>query len=171
MRRVLPLVVAATVFVAGCGQSSNPELIPQSSAEDMIAAADQITTACDASDRSAVRRQLRVINREIDGLPRATDAALKKNLQAWAERIEERVTRDCADEEPEETPTPTETATETATPTETATETATPDDTPTPDPTEAPTEEPTPAPTDTPAPTETPVVPTTTPPASPQEAP
>jgi hypothetical protein len=162
MRRVLPLVVAATVFLAGCGQS-NPELIPQSSAEDMIAAADQITPACEASDRSTVRRQLRVIQREIDGLPRATDAALKENLQAWADRLEERVTRDCADEEPEETPTPTETPTETATPEETPTETATPEDTPTAEPTQAPTEEPTAAPTQTPAPTEAPPVPTATP--------
>ena len=173
MRRVLPLVVAATaLLVAGCGQS-NPELIPQSSAEDMVAAADQITPACEASDRTTVRRQLRVIQREIDGLPRATDASLKKNLQAWADRIEERVTNDCQAEEEEETPTPeaTETATETATPSETATPTQTPEDTPTPEPTEAPTEEPTPEPTTTPAPTETPVTPTTTPPASPEEAP
>jgi hypothetical protein len=164
MRRALPFVVAAVAFVAGCGQS-NPELIPQSDAEKMLAAADKITAACEAADRSEVRRQLEVINREIDGLPRATDKALKENLAAWAERIEKRVTRDCRDEEEEEetpTPTPTETPTETATPTETPTETSTPEDTPTPTPTQAPTEEPTTPPTTTPAPTETPVEPTPT---------
>ncbi len=163
MRRALPFVIAAAAFLAGCGQS-NPELIPQSDAETMVAAADKITAACDASDRSEVRRQLRVINREIEGLPRATDTALKENLAAWAARIEERVTRDCADEEEETpTPTPTDTPAETATPTETPEETSTPEDTATPEPTEAPTQEPTPEPTTTPAPTEAPPVPTATP--------
>ena len=161
MRRALPLVVLALAFLAGCGQSS-PELIPQSGAETMLAAADKISAACSAEDRSEVRRQLRIIRREIDGLPAATDRALKRNLQAWADRIEERTGDDCRAEETP-TPTPTETETPTETPTEAPTETATPDDTPTATPTEAPTEEPTPEPTETPAPTEPPVEPTATP--------
>ena len=161
MRRALPFVVAAVAFLAGCGQSS-PELIPQSDAETMVAAADKLKAACEAEDRSEVRRQIRVIRREIDGLPRATNRELRRNLREWADRIEERTGDDCRAEETP-TPTPTETETPTETPTEAPTETATPEETPTPAPTEAPTEEPTPEPTETPAPTEPPVEPTATP--------
>jgi hypothetical protein len=161
MRRVLPLVVLALAFVAGCGQS-NPELIPQSNAEAMIQAADAIQTACAAEDRSEVRRQIRLAEREIEGLPSATDNALKENLQAWVKRIESRVSEDCR-AEATPTPTPTETPTETATVEPTETPTETPTEEPTETPTEAPTEAPTEEPTATVAPTETPIAPTATP--------
>lgn len=157
MRRVLPLVVLAVAFVAGCGQS-NPELIPQSNADAMLQAADAIQAACEAEDRSEVRRQIRLAQREIEGLPSATDDSLRENLQAWVKQIEDRVSNDCR-AEPTATAEPTETATPEDTATAEPTETATPEDTATPEPTETATPEDTatPEPTTTAAPTEPPV--------------
>jgi hypothetical protein len=146
MRRALPLVVLALAFSAGCGQS-NPELLPQSSSDAMVQAADAIQTACTAEDRSEVRRQIRLIEREIDGLPNTTDKALRDNLTEWVEQIKGRVTDDCR---AEETPTPTPTETATEAPTETSTPTPTSTSTPTPTETAAPTETPPVEPTTTP---------------------
>jgi hypothetical protein len=156
-RRLAPLVLAAA-FLAGCGQS-NPELIPQSDADAMIQTADKLRTACDDEDRTAVRRELRSLDQQIDQLPSRVDSALRDNLKAWADRIRDRYSRDCR---AEETPTPSPTEAATEAPTETAS--PAPTDTPTEEPTQAPTETPTAAPTDTAAPTEPPPVePTTTP--------
>jgi hypothetical protein len=160
MRR-LPVLVLVVAALAGCG-SSNPELIPQSNAQALSDTADKIQAACTDADRSEARAQVRSAERQLDQLPRAVDAKLKKNLQDWIDRIQSRITQDCQAEEtptPEptetETPTATETATATATPTETATETATATETPTATATEAPTE----APTEPPAETATPEAP------------
>ena len=153
MRR-LPLLVLVVAVLAGCGQS-NPELIPQSNAQALLAAADKIQAACSSEDRSEARAQIRSAERQLDQLPRAVDPKLKQNLQDWIDRIQSRITDDCraaatptptaaATESATPTGTPTEAPTETATPTETPTETATaaPTDTPTAAPTEAPTEPP-----------------------------
>jgi outer membrane biosynthesis protein TonB len=163
MRRLPLLGVLVVAVLAGCGQS-NPDLIPQSNAKALQATADKITDACSSEDRSEARAQIRSAQRQIDQLPRAVDAKLKKNLQAWIDRIESRIPDDCRTEatptpteEATETPTPTETATET--PTETPTETATPTPTATATPTATPTEAPTEAPTEPPADTATPAPP------------
>ena len=158
MRRLLAPLVLLAVVLAGCGQS-DPALIPQSNADAMTQTADKIQAACDGEDRTEARRELRNLDQLIDALPSTVDASLRDNLNAWAQQIRDRISRDCVAEETA-TPEPTETATEV--PTETAT--AEPTETPTEAPTEEPTQEPTPAPTQTAAPTEPPPVePTTTP--------
>jgi outer membrane biosynthesis protein TonB len=160
MRR-LTLLVLAVAALAGCGQS-NPDLIPASNAEAMLQTADRITQACSNEDRTEARAQIRLAQREIDGLPRGVDASLKQNLQDWIDQISRRITQDCR---AQATPTPTveETPTEapTETPTEAPTETPTeaPTETPTAAPTEAPTEAPTAAPTEAPTEAPTPAVP------------
>jgi hypothetical protein len=160
MRR-LTLLVLAVAALAGCGQS-NPDLIPASNAEVMQQTADRISQACSDEDRSEVRNQVRLAQREIDGLPRSVDSKLKKNLQDWIDQIESRITQDCR---AEATPTPTVEETPTEEPTEAPTETptASPTEAPTEAPTQAPTEAPTQAPTAAPteAPTETPPTPAT----------
>src|SRR5918995_5150452 len=103
MRR-LPLLVLVVAVLAGCGQS-NPDLIPQSNADALLQTADRIEQACSAFDRSEARAQIRSANRQIDQLPNAVDAQLKENLQAWIDRVAERLPDDCREEE-EETPTP-----------------------------------------------------------------
>src|SRR3954453_306070 len=162
MRRCpAPLVLLAAVL-AGCGQS-NPKLIPQSNADALTATADKIQAACEAQDRTVVRREVRNAKREIDALPSKVDARLRENLQAWVDRMQSRISADC---KPEETPPPTPWAEETATaaPTETETATPAPTETATETATPAPTESATPPPTVTAAPTETATAaPTTTP--------
>jgi hypothetical protein len=155
MRR-LTLLVLAVAALAGCGQS-NPDLIPAGNAEAMQQTADRIAEACSNEDRTEARAQIRLAQREIDGLPRRVDRELKQNLQDWIDQIQSRITEDCrAEATPTQTPTETATETPTETPTETATETPTETatETPTEAPTEAPTEVPTAAPTE--APTEIP---------------
>jgi outer membrane biosynthesis protein TonB len=160
MRR-LTLLVLAVAALAGCGQS-NPKLIPAGNAEAMQRTADRITQACSNEDRTEARAQVRLAQREIEGLPRAVDPDLKRNLQDWIDQIQSRITEDCR---AEATPTPTveEAPTETPTepPTQTPTETPTqaPTEAPTQAPTEAPTEAPTAAPTEAPTEVPTPVAP------------
>ena len=154
MRR-LPVLVLVVAALAGCGQS-NPDLIPSSNAQALAETADKIQAACTDADRSEARAQIRSAERQIDQLPRAVSAKLKRNLQDWVDRIQSRISDDC---QAEETPTPEptepqtpeapETATATETPTETATPTATATETPTATATEAPTEAPTEPPVET----------------------
>src|SRR3954451_22569118 len=124
MRRYFaPLVVLAAV-VGGCGES-NPKLIPQANADALTQSADKVQAACDDHDTTVARRELRNLEREIDALPRKVDSQLRENLQAWADQVQKRITRDCREEEtPTPTPTPTETEapTQTPAPTQTATE-------------------------------------------------
>src|ERR687894_2818275 len=153
MRR-LPLLVLLVAVLVGCGRS-NPDLIPQSSADTLQQIADRIQEACTAEDRSAAREQVRLAKREIDDLPSGVDRRLRANLEDWANRIQSRISDDCR---AEEAPTPTPTETATPEPTETAAPTEAPTEEPTETPTEAPTEEPTEVPTEVPteAPTEAP---------------
>jgi carbohydrate-binding DOMON domain-containing protein len=152
---ILVLGALAAASLAGCGQS-NPALIPKSNAQALQQTADRIIDACSKRDRSTARAQVRLAQREIDGLPRTVDQQLIQNMQAWLSRIQSRIPTDCADAA---TPTPTATQAPTQTPTATATDT--PSATPTDTPTAAPTDTPTPAPTDTPtaAPTASPATP------------
>jgi predicted small lipoprotein YifL len=160
MRR-LTLLVLAVAALAGCGQS-NPDLIPASNAEAMQQTADRIVQACSDEDRTEARAQVRLAQREIDGLPRGVDPELKQNLQDWIDQIANRVTQDCR---AKATPTPTVEETPTQAPTETATEAPTetpteaPTEAPTAAPTEAPTEAPTAAPTEAPTQAPTPAIP------------
>jgi hypothetical protein len=144
-RRAAPLLaLVAAALLAGCGQS-NPKLIPQSGADQLTAAVDEIQQACASGDAERVRSKVRDAENQVSELPRRTDRKLRQNIRDWLQQIDSRAERDCA---PAETPTPTPTPTVTETPTET----------PTPTPTETPTETPTPTPTETavPAPTATP---------------
>jgi hypothetical protein len=151
MRHVPTLVlgVLASVVLAGCGQT-NPELIPQSNADALKQAADQVASACASGDRSKARAAVSDARQQIDALPRTVNASLKTNLSEWVKQISGGI-GDC-----QGAATPTPTATDTAAPTETATPTDTATPTATATPTDTPTPTPTPTPTDTPAPTETP---------------
>ena len=158
MRRRAPLVLGIlAIAAAGCGQS-NPQLIPQSNADALNKTADAIQAACDGSDRSEARKQVRLAESEIAGLPRAVDSGLRDNLQAWVDQIQKRITSDCksAQESPTPTQTATEAPTESATPTSSPKPTSTPTQAPTETATQAPTEAPTQAPTESAAPTTTP---------------
>jgi hypothetical protein len=142
-RRAAPLLaLVAAALLAGCGQS-NPKLIPQSNADQLTAAVDQIQEACTGGDAAKVHTLVSDADHQVSELPRRTDRSLKKNLTDWLAQIDSRADRDC---KPQETPTPTPTPTVTETPTETST----------PTPTETATPTPTPTPTETPAPSETP---------------
>jgi hypothetical protein len=144
-RRAAPLVaLVAAALLAGCGQT-NPKLIPQSDADQLTAAVDQIQEACTAGDAEKVHSLVSDAGHRVSELPRRTDRRLRRNIGDWLQQIDSHADRDC---KPEETPTPTPTETPTPTPTETPTptptETATP--TPTPTPTETATATPTPTP-------------------------
>jgi predicted small lipoprotein YifL len=153
------LALVAAALLAGCGQS-NPKLIPQSDADTLTAAVDQIQEACAGGDADKVHSLVTDAGQHVSELPSRTDRALKRNIRDWLEQIDSRADRDC---KPEKTPTPE--PTDTPTPTETATPTETPSPTPTPTPTETATPTATATPTTTatpdngggvPAPEETP---------------
>jgi hypothetical protein len=142
----LALALAAAALAAGCGQD-NPRLIPEDRATALVDAVDQIQSACADEDVIEAQRNIDEARSQITELPRQVDGRLKQNMQAWLDRIERRIDRDCepkpeetATPEPTETPAPTETAT--PEPTETATPTATATPTPTATATPAPTETP-----------------------------
>jgi outer membrane biosynthesis protein TonB len=158
MRR-LPLLVLVVAALAGCGQS-NPKLIPASNADALLQTADRIAQACSNEDRSEARAQVRLAQREIEGLPRAVDPDLKQNLQDWIDRIQGRIPQDCR-AAPTPTPSVAETPTEAPTqePSATPTETPAPTEAPTEVPTQAPTEAPTAAPTEAPPEVPTPAIP------------
>lgn len=146
-RRAAPLLaLVAAALLAGCGQS-NPKLIPQSDADQLTAAVDQIQEACTGGDADKVHSLVSDADHQVSELPRRTDRRLKRNLNDWLAQIDSRADRDC---KPEETPTATETPTETPTPTPTETPTPTPTETATPTPTPTPTETPVPSATATP---------------------
>jgi predicted small lipoprotein YifL len=157
----LTLLVLAVAALAGCGQS-NPDLIPASNAQALQQTADKITQACSNEDRSEARAQVRLAQREIEGLPRGVDPDLKKNLQAWIDQIQSRITQDCraaATPTPTAAETPTEAPTQEPSATPTDTPTQAPTDTPTPAPTQAPTETPPAVPTEAPTAVPTPAIP------------
>jgi hypothetical protein len=137
-RRAAPLLAlaAAAVLVAGCGQS-NPKMIPQANADQLLASVDAIEQACSNGDATVVHSKVSEAETLTNELPRRTDRALRQNIRDWLQRIDSRADRDCKPTEtptptPSETPTPTPTATPTPTPTETATPTPTPTATATP---------------------------------------
>jgi hypothetical protein len=156
MRR-LPVLVLILAALTGCGQS-NPELIPESNAQALVKTVENIQAACTDADRSKARAQIRLAQRQLDQLPRAVSARLKRNLQDWIDRIESRITEDCQAEETA-TPEPTDTATEAPTESPTATETPTGTATATATATATPTATATQAPTEAPAETATPETP------------
>jgi len=139
MQRSLPLglALAAALLLPGCG-SSNPKLIPQDRADQLIQSVDDVASRTSDSDCSGARDSLRDARNQVSELPRTVDRALKRNLNKWLDQIDSKIDTDCKPEStptatPAETATPSETATATETPSETATptETATPSATPT----------------------------------------
>ncbi len=141
MQRSLPLGLAlvAALLLPGCG-SSNPNLIPQDRADQLIQQVDDVASRTSDSDCSGAKEALRDAREQVAELPRQVDAKLKKNLNEWLDQIAGKIDDDC---KPEATATATPSATETQTPTETPTETETPTDTPTPTETATPTATPT----------------------------
>ena len=121
-RAALALVLAAAALLAGCGQS-NPKLIPQSRADQLLAAVDGVTQACANGDPQQVRDAVDEGRHVVSELPSRTSSALKANITDWLDHISSRAARDC---KPAGTPTPTPTETPTPTPTPTPTETPTP---------------------------------------------
>ncbi|MDP9293716.1 MAG: hypothetical protein M3O90_04690 [Actinomycetota bacterium] len=145
MLRSLSLGLAlAAVLLTGCGRE-NPRLIPQTRAQALTDAVDQIAQRTDAEDCTGAQRAVQQARGQVAELPRRVDAKLRANINDWLNHIADEVPKDCKPA-PEETPTATKTPDKTETPTPTATET--PDKT----------ETPTPTPTETPAPTEVPTV-------------
>ena len=146
MKRSLPLglALAAALLLPGCG-SSDPKLIPQDNADQLIQSVDEVASRTSDSDCSGAKEALRDARNQVAELPRGVDRKLKRNLNQWLDQIAGKIDDDC---KPEQTPEPT--ATETEAPTETPTETETPTKTPTPTETATPTE--------TPSATETPTV-------------
>jgi outer membrane biosynthesis protein TonB len=144
-RALAALAVVAALLGAGCA-SDNRRLIPEDDAEDLKATVEQIATSAAEGDCDAARRQVQDAKQQVTTLDRSVARGLRTDLTNWLDHIEQRLPRDCEEqqEEPEETesPSPTPTATETATPTAAPTETATavPTEVPTEAPTEAPTE-------------------------------
>ncbi len=141
-RPILALgLLLAVIPLAGCG-SEDPELIPQTRASALTSTIDEIKAACDDNDPAKAKAAVEAANRQVSELPRRVDAELKRNIREWLTHIDDRIDRDC-EEEQEKTPTPTETPTETPTPTPTETPTPTPTETATPEPTETATPAPT----------------------------
>jgi hypothetical protein len=139
-----PLLAAAlgavVLALGGCG-SDNPGLIPASDADQLVSLVDQAGQAADAGECDTARRRVREAEQQLAGLPRRTDRALKQNIRAWLDHLDQAIADECssnaesestATPEPTETPTPSPTQTPTETPTETptATPTQTPEATP-----------------------------------------
>jgi hypothetical protein len=146
MQRLLPLGLAlvAALLLPGCG-SSDPKLIPQDQADQLIEQVDQVASRTSDEDCDGAKDALRDARNQVSELPRKVDPDLKKNLNQWLDQIAGRIDEDC---KPAETPTPTESPSETPTETPSETPTETPSETPTPSAT----------PTATPPPEETPTV-------------
>ena len=142
MLRRLPLALAvllAVIPLAGCG-SDEPELIPQTRASALTSTIDEIQSACDDNDTAKAKAAVEAANQQVSELPRRVDAELKRNIRDWLSHIDDRIERDCKEEE---TPTPSPSPTETPTPSPTETPTPEATETPVPEPTEEPTPEPT----------------------------
>ena len=141
MRLPLFAIWLGALALAGCG-GENRALIPQDRADQLVSLVEEAGDASASGDCDAARRTVREAELELNGLPRRTDAALKRNLADWLAHLDAEIEGTCGrDEEAEAT------ATSTATPEETETPAPTPAETETPTPTE------TPVPTETPAPT------------------
>ena len=133
MKRSLPLGLAlvAALLLPGCG-SSNPKLIPQDRADQLVESLDEVAARTSDEDCDGAEAALRDARNQVAELPRQVDRRLKRNLNAWLDHVEEKIPADCKPAEktpePTETPAATETPAETATatPTETATETPSP---------------------------------------------
>lgn len=154
MRLPLFAIWLGALALAGCG-GENRALIPQDRADQLVSLVEDAAAASASGDCDAARRTVREAELELNGLPRRTDAALKRNLADWLAHLDAEIEQSCGrDEEAEETPAPTATpeATETATPTPEATETPAPTETPVPTETPAPTAEPDPGTGGEPAP-------------------
>jgi hypothetical protein len=145
MYRAAAFLCCAAVVVGGCG-SSNPRMIPEDRATELISTVDEIGRRTAAGQCVEAAAAVGQAHREVVELPRTVAPRLKRNMLAWLDYIERRLPRDCrsqAEETPTSTPTATETETPTATPTSTPTETETPTPTPTPTPTDTVAPEPT----------------------------
>src|SRR5215207_8776567 len=126
MQRSLPLGLAlvAALLLPGCG-SSDPKLIPQDRADQLIQSVDEVAARTSDQDCDGAEEALRDARNQVSELPRTVDRKLKRNLNDWLDQIGSKIESDC---KPSETPTPT--PSETATPTETPTATETPTETP-----------------------------------------
>jgi hypothetical protein len=125
------------LVLAGCG-SENTALIPQDDADQLTALVSEAGDATAAGECDRARGTVAEAERQLGGLPRKTDAALKANLREWLQYLDRRIGRDCEAPKPDETATPAPTETP-ATPTPTPSATKTPEETPTPTATPAPT--------------------------------
>ena len=141
MRLPLFAIWLGALALAGCGDE-NRALIPEDRADQLVSLVEEAGAASTSGDCDAARRTVREAELELNGLPRRTDAALKRNLEDWLAHLDAEIEQSCGREEEAE-----ETATPEATPEETETPEPTPEATETPPPTE------TPVPTETPAPT------------------
>jgi hypothetical protein len=143
MRRALAALAAAALLAAGCG-SDNPELIPQSNSDQLLAAVAQVEQACADGDVDAARQAIGEATEQVNELPSRTDRELRRNIRRWLRHIDGQLEQDCkAEETPEATETSTPEATETATAEPTETATAEPTETATAEPTETATASPT----------------------------
>ena len=112
--RAAAAVAAAAVLVLapGCG-GNDRSLIPASSARDLLAHMDEIETRVDNRACTSVRNSsLPALRREVDGLPKRVDPAVRTTLDDGLGRLEELVRTECrprlrtTTREPTVTPTP-----------------------------------------------------------------
>ena len=145
----LGLALVAALVLPGCG-SSDPKLIPQDRADQLIQSVEDVASRTGDEDCDGAKEALRDARSQVAELPRQVDRRLRRNLNQWLDQIASRIDEDCKPSEtPTSTPSATETPTETPTATETPTETATPTETPTATETPPPDETPTVEPPDT----------------------
>jgi hypothetical protein len=137
---LLAVLGVCALLAAGCG-GENRALIPQRNAEQLTAYIDEVADANAAGQCDRASRAAGDAERELNGLPAATDKKLKRNLREWLTHLQERIAAECKAPQAEETATPDATESATPAPTESAT----------PSPTASP--EPTPSATASPAPT------------------
>ena len=106
MQRSLPLglALAAALLLPGCG-SSNPKLIPQDRADQLVQSVDEVTARTSDEDCDGAEAALRDARNQVAELPRQVDRRLKRNLNAWLDHIEEKIPADC--KPAEATPAPT----------------------------------------------------------------
>ena len=90
MQRSLPLGLAlvAALLLPGCG-SSNPKLIPQDRADQLIQSVDDVASRTSDSDCCGAKDALRDARNQVSELPRSVDSALKRNLNQWLDQIDE----------------------------------------------------------------------------------
>jgi len=93
----LGLALVAALLLTGCG-SSNPELIPQDRADQLIQAVDDIGSRTGDEDCDGAEEALRDARNQVNELPRQVDAKLKRNIRQWLDQIASKIEADCKPE-------------------------------------------------------------------------